>query len=220
MKYTFLVRKGNERLYLLVLICIVSMVGRKSSFDSYLQRLRKYYFKHRDIPSFRELTMLLEVKSKKTVHNFFQQLIDRGYCTKEDGRYIPTNKFSGLPYFSSVPAGGPTLVEDAVEDRVSVEQYLVDMPDSAMLIKVQGDSMEDAGIVDGDVVVINTKKQPRFGDIVVGVVDNAYTLKFFMKDPEGNSYLKAANARKNYDDIYAHEELRILGVVTGSFRKY
>ncbi len=77
--------------------------------------------------------------------------------------------------------------------------------------------MIDAGIFEDDIVIVNAKQQPKNGDIVVGLVDGANTVKRYMAGDNG-PYLKAEN--QSYSDIYPEEELSIQGVVTGLLRYY
>lgn len=80
--------------------------------------------------------------------------------------------------------------------------------------------MVDAGIMSGDMMVVNVSQEAREGDIVIGVVDNDYTVKYLYKDKTKSRFLKPANQKKKYPPIYANKELSIYGVVTGVLRKY
>jgi len=80
--------------------------------------------------------------------------------------------------------------------------------------------MQDAGINENDIVIVNTAQQPKIGDIVIGVVDDEYTIKFLMQNKKGEKYLQPANKEKGYADIYPQENLHIFGVVTSVVRKY
>ena len=85
------------------------------------------------------------------------------------------------------------------------------------MIKVSGDSMIEAGIHTGDIVIVDKGMNPKVDDIVVAEVDREFTLKYLKKDKRGH-YLHAANPK--YPDFYPREELKIFGVVTGVIRKY
>ena len=87
----------------------------------------------------------------------------------------------------------------------------------SFMLRVSGDSMIDAGIYDGDLIVVDTKIQPTHGLIVVAIVDGGYTVKYLRKKGNKN-YLRAANPK--YKDIYPASEFKIVGVVTGSIRKF
>ena len=192
---------------------------RQSKFNEYLQKLKGYYFLHRTIPSFTRLTELFNVSSKRTVHSFFQQCLEWWYVIKDDNQYIATNKLSGLPLFWAIPAGNPDEASDEKEDDIDISNLMINNPVSTVLLKAQWDSMIDAGILSWDMMVVDTKKSYHEGDIVIGVVDNDYTVKYLHQNKNKTRYLKAANSIKNYPDIYADNDLSIYGVVTGIVRK-
>jgi len=78
--------------------------------------------------------------------------------------------------------------------------------------------MKDAGLQEGDVLVVDKSQEWKRWDIIIAVVDNEYTVKYLEKDENWRWYLKPWN--DNYNDIYPEQELEIFGVVTWSFRKY
>ncbi len=193
-------------------------MGKQSLFEVYLNRFRNYYFAYRTIPSFEMCMEILGVNSKSVVHRFFQQMIENGYLSKRSSTYLPQDKLVSLPFFESVQAGIPTWVSDVLPHAISVEHYLISHPQHTVLIKVRGESMKDAGIYEGDIVIVETGRTARVGDLVVALVDHEYTLKYLLKDKQGKHFLRAAN--KDYDDIYPTTELKTFGIVIGSFRKY
>jgi len=104
-----------------------------------------------------------------------------------------------------------------MHDVVSMDEYLVAKPDSSFLLQVTGDSMTGAGIMDGDLVVVERERTPKSGDIVLAEVDGQWTMKYFRRQG-GEVILEAANPA--YPTIYPKEELKIGGVITASVRKY
>ena len=100
---------------------------------------------------------------------------------------------------------------------VTLDQYMIRDRTKTFLLRVKGDSMIDAGIFEGDLVIVERGKEPRAGDIVVGILDGEFTLKRLRKD-KGKYYLQAENPA--YPDMYALEELQVAGVVKGIMRKY
>lgn len=195
-------------------------MGRQSNFRDYFETLKNYYHKHYHIPSFSELSDLLGVASKNTIHNFFQKLVDHGYFINDNNSYKPTDKFIGIPVYESVQAGTPSPAQDENKFTINLQNYVINKPNTSVLIQVKGDSMQDAGINENDIVVVNTAQQPKIGDIVIGVVDDDYTIKFLMQDKKGAKYLQPANKEKGYPNIYPQENLHIFGVVTSVVRKY
>lgn len=122
-----------------------------------------------------------------------------------------------LSLLGIIKAGYPT--DDAADeiDRFTVDEYLVDEPQSSYLLRVSGDSMTEAGIFDGDIVVVDTTKNPRSGDIVVALIDNELTLKYLQKE-NGKMCLVPANPK--YPTIYPKSDLSIEGVVVSVMRKF
>ena len=123
-----------------------------------------------------------------------------------------------VPLLGTIQAGFPTMSEeDAIAEVMSLDQMLVHNPDTAYVLTVEGDSMIDAGIMKGDMVIVDRSKHPKSGDVVVAEVDQGWTLKFFIQKGS-NAFLRAAN--RKYKDIHPQEELRVGGVVTSVIRKY
>lgn len=189
--------------------------------DLYTKRkdsLVQYYRRHKQLPTYDELADLFMVKSKGSIHKYVQKFIDDGYVARgETGKLVPTTKLYGLRVLGSVQAGFPTSTEEEDVDTMSLDQFLVESPDSSYMLQVSGDSMKDAGIVEGDMVIVDRQKKPQTGDIVVAEVDGDWTMKYLMK--RGNKvFLRAAN--ENYPDIHPQDELKIAGTVISVIRKY
>lgn len=184
-----------------------------------LNALKQYWQEHKSLPSYAKLTELLNVKSKNTAYYKVEELINRGLIKKlTNGRLTPTKLFFCLPYFESIQAGFPQYIEDNSSDiSMTIDEYLIDHPLDTFLIKVRGDSMEEKGIFEGDIVLVRRGIDTKAGDIVVAMIDEKFTLKILKK--EKNKYFLSA-ANKKYPDMIAADELQILGKVVGSIRKY
>ena len=124
-----------------------------------------------------------------------------------------------LPLFASrVPAGSPVAADDLKEADIDLNQHLVRKPASTFLVTVKGDSMINAGIHDGDMLVVERNRPTKPGDIVVALVDNEMTVKYlFPLAGPGGWVLKPAHP--DYPDILARESLEVIGVVVGMFRQ-
>ena len=114
-------------------------------------------------------------------------------------------------------AGLPSPALDSSPEGLSIDEYLVVHPSKTTLITVKGDSMVDAGIHAGDVVVVEKRNSANIGEIVVAIIDNEFTLKRLHKE-RGRIVLKPES--KAYPVIRPKGELEIFGVVVGQFRKY
>lgn len=127
-----------------------------------------------------------------------------------------SNKSAFIPMFGSqVSAGFPSPAADHIEARLSADQYLVENPISTYFVRVRGDSMIDAGIFEGDVLVVDRSLEPSIGNIILAEVDGAFTVKRL-----GQQQLIPENAKYkplNFDEA---ETIALIGVVTGSMRKF
>ncbi len=177
--------------------------------------LKKFYRTNRRLPSYSEMLKIFNVASKKTVYTYVQKLIDEGFIKKVNRKLSPTKMFFALPVYGMIQAGYPIIAE---QDRnyLSLDEYLIENPASSFLLKVRGDSMINAGIFEGDLVVIEQKKNVDAGDIVLAEIDREWTLKILKKMGK-KSYLEAANP--NYPPFYPEQELKIHGVVRAVLRK-
>jgi repressor LexA len=111
----------------------------------------------------------------------------------------------------------PSPASDAGPDTLTIDEHLIANPSKTVLIKVKGDSMIDAGIHPGDMVVVEKRGNTNAGDIVVAILDNEFTLKRFGRE-KGRVVLRPEN--KAYPVIRPTGEAEIFGVVVGLFRKY
>ncbi len=121
------------------------------------------------------------------------------------------------PLLGYVQAGFPSPAEEELGDAVTLDDFLIRKPQASFLLKVNGDSMINAGIQPGDTVVIERGTAPKHGDIVLAMVDRDWTLKYFERR-KGKIVLVPANP--HYPEIIAREELKIEGIVRSVMRRY
>jgi repressor LexA len=159
------------------------------------------------------------LNSKASVAGLVLRLKAEGFVeSTPDRRLKPGRRFFERPVAESVQAGLPTLVPGIIApDTITIDEHLIPNPSKTVLIKVKGDSMIDAGIHEGDLVVVEKRGSANVGDIVVAIVDNEFTLKRLRKE-RGRIVLKPEN--KAYPAIRPKGELEIFGVVIGAFRTY
>lgn len=186
--------------------------------DSYKQKIIGFYKRTKRMPSYAEIMTLVGFKSKNAVYKLVNKLVGEGVLDKDSsGRLIPNKLVGEVPMLGLVEAGFPTAAEETVLDTISIDEYLINDKDKTYLLEVKGDSMIEAGIQEGDLVVAERKSDPRIGDIVIAEVDGGWTMKYFRK--KGTQvYLEPAN--KNYKPIYPEYDIKIAAVVTGVIRKY
>jgi SOS regulatory protein LexA len=187
--------------------------------DRHLNSLRAYWKRHKTFPSMAKLTEVLGLTSTGGVFKALGRLVDAGYLDRVSGRIAPTKKFFSLPMLGTVRAGVPQLAgQDEGHELLSIEDYLVARPERTSFCRVKGDSMKDAGLMEGDVVVVEANSLTKPGDIVVAVVDDQITVKYLRTRKTGEWFLEPANPL--YDIISPQGSLEVLGVVVGSFRRF
>jgi len=185
---------------------------------SYLTALQDYYARHHALPSYASIGNLLGLRSKSSVAALVARLKLAGFVdSTPDRRLAPTRRFFERPLADSpVHAGLPNPIDDAPTDALTLDDYLIERPSQTVLVRVEGDSMQDAGILDGDLVVVEKRSAARRGDVVVAIVDNQFTLKRLDLD-RGRFILRPEN--KAYPVIRPEGALEILGVMVGLVRK-
>ena len=192
---------------------------KQISFEPIIAKLRSFYSKRKRLPSFSELQSLLGYRSKGGISALVDHLARRGIVARDKtGRLLPTAVLGGgLRILGSVQAGFPSPAEEELIDTVSLDEFLIAKREASYLVKVSGDSMMEAGILPGDLVVVERGRDPKNGDIVIAQVDGQWTMKYYVK--KGKEITLRAGNRK-YADVKPKEELMIGGVVVSCVRKY
>ena len=161
---------------------------------------------------------LIGFKSKNAAFKLVSKLIDYGYLQKDKtGRLIPGKAFREISLLGVVEAGFPSPAEEETSDTLSLDDWLIKNKEATYILKVQGDSMKDAGIMEGDMVLVERTADAKDGQIVIALVDNEWTLKYLRKKRD-KVYLEPAN--KKYKPIFPKESLKIEAVVKAVIRKY
>jgi SOS regulatory protein LexA len=187
-------------------------------YEEYKKKIVSYYEREKRMPSYQEIMKLVGFKSKNAVYKLVEKLVDEGVVRKDgQGRLTPTDSLFELPLLGLVQAGLPSVAEAEHLDTLSIDGYLISNRERTFLLEVKGDSMIDAHIEEGDIVVAERSTTARDGDIVVAEVDGEWTLKYY-KNEKGKVWLMPAN--KKFKPIYPKEILRIAAVVRGVMRKY
>ena len=138
---------------------------------------------------------------------------------KELSFYSMDEKVLDIPFYqSNVPAGFPSPAEDFMDLDLNLQEYLVQHPSATFCVRVTGDSMQNAGIFSGDVMVVDRALESKNNSIVLAVLDGEFTVKRIQKRA-GKLYLKPEN--KNFSPIEIIEEMnfQVWGVVTHVIHK-
>lgn len=170
------------------------------------------------MPTYSEMMELFGFKSKNAVFKVVEKLIEAGLVAKDHlGRLTPTKSFGEIPLLGYVTAGLPATVEEELLDTVSLDDFLIQKKEFMYMLEVDGDSMIDAHIEKGDMVIVERANTAKDMQIVIAEVDGEFTMKYFRK--EGNKvWLEPAN--KNYQPIYPTQSLNVIAVLKAVIRKY
>jgi SOS-response transcriptional repressor LexA len=190
----------------------------KNRDDEYLAKLRDYYANHHVLPSFSGIAKLVGLNTTSAVSTFVKRMKDIDYLSSTpDKRLQPGKRFFERELLDSVQAGLPRPANDVNSETMTIDDYLIESPSRTVMHTVKGDSMTDAGLIPGDIVIVKKGAPSKAGDIVVAIVDNEFTIKYLALDKNG-FYLKPGN--KGYPPIRPKDHLEVYGLVVGSFRKY
>ena len=169
-------------------------------------------------PTFREIGRAFRFRSTGTVRDHVRAIEAKGYLRKSAGKsrgLFPENLWRALPILGRVPAGGPLLADENIEGTFDLTHEF--SGEKVFALKVRGDSMEEAGIHDGDLVVVRAQEQAEPEQIVVALVEGEATVKRLARR-NGKLQLQPANPR--YQPIPVEAGTRILGKVIGVIRSY
>lgn len=187
-------------------------------YDKHKEEIISFYHSKKRMPTYAEVASLLGFKSKNAVAKLVAKMVEAGIVGKDHlGRLVPTQVFSELPMLGSVKAGFPAAAEENLFDTVSLDDLLIGKKGATYMLEVDGDSMIEAHITDGDMVLAEKTNRAKDGEIVIAEVDGEWTMKYF-KQKGDKIWLEPAN--KKFKPIYPTEELRIAAVVKAVLRKY
>jgi len=175
-------------------------------------------------PSTREIQNHFGFASQTSVMQYIDVLARKGFldrhARKARALITPIQKvrITDIPIYGQIPAGMATLTEQTIEGHVALDTGSVNASKHGrtFALRVRGDSMIDAHIVDGDIVILEDRKDVQSGDIVAALIDGETTLKRYVME-HGRPYLKAENSL--YPDLTPARELTIQGVMISLIRK-
>lgn len=178
----------------------------------------RFYRARRRMPSLRELATLYGFRSQNAAAKVVAKLLTTGVVAKDrTGRLLPTRHFAPLRMLGTVEAGFPSPAEEELGDTMDLEEFLIRNKEATYMLKVTGDSMIEAGLLPGDLVLVERRSDAKNGDIVIAQIDQGWTMKYFRKRGR-KIWLEPAN--KKYKPIYPAQELKIAAIVIAAIRKY
>ncbi len=183
-------------------------------------------------PSVREIGEAVGLQSSSTVHNHLTQLEEKGYIRRDPTkpRAImvlkplneqktfydedrPFDEVINVPVIGTVAAGTPILATENIEDVITFPMQLI-RDNNAFMLRVKGDSMINAGIFDGDLLIVTPQKVASNGDIVVAMIGDEATVKTFYRE---NGRIRLQPENDAMEPIYVRN-VELAGRVTGLFR--
>ncbi len=194
---------------------------REEKLTKVMDYIRKFQEENGYTPSVREIGQECGIKSTATVHTYLERLREKGYLTKTDHkkRSVTVGKGSGvsIPLIGTVTAGQPIFAYENYEDYYTFPTGEF-KGDELFMLRVQGTSMIDAGIMNGDKIIVRRQPNAENGEIVVALVEDSATVKRLYRR-NGQIVLHPENEELE-DMIYAENEVSILGKVVGLMRNY
>ncbi|HOJ39152.1 MAG TPA: transcriptional repressor LexA [bacterium] len=186
-----------------------------------LSFLREFVSEHGYPPTISEVMKHFSFSSPQAVKGHLLALEKKGYLKRVEKisrGLILKEKASlplAIPVLGRVPAGQPLLEEENIEGHLSLDEKLLG-PGNIFALRVKGESMKDAGIMEGDYVLVNQSSSINNGDIVVALVNGECTVKFFFRQKEG---IELRPAHPAYKTMRVTENFHLVGKVVGLFRK-
>jgi len=176
-------------------------------------------------PKLQEIAEGIGITSRGVAHRYVQALVDTGFLETNSGKHRgirllqpePVRSETVLPLLGKIAAGKP-IEAIAGQDEIDLSNFF---GANSYAIRVQGESMIDAGIMDGDIVVIEFRETANDGDIVVALIDEEEaTLKRFKRSQQGR-YIKLIPENSEMEPmVYEAERVRIQGILIGQLRHY
>lgn len=194
-------------------------VQEKKVFDYLKEQIRQKGYP----PSIREICAALNFKSTSSVHQYIARLAEKGYIDKGDLKtraikIVGDEPTISIPVIGKVAAGEPILAQENIEDYFSIGESFFsqsDLKNDTFVLKVQGESMINAGINNGDYIIVSKQNTARNGQIIVAMIDGNATVKTFYKEKE---YVRLQPENDTMEPIIV-KDVQIIGKVVGLFRK-
>ncbi|HPF82957.1 MAG TPA: transcriptional repressor LexA [Bacilli bacterium] len=197
--------------------------------EEILNYIKEYIVSHGYPPTVREIGKDLGVSSPATIHTHLNKLVEKGFIKKDSSKnraieLLVENEFEDndesiveVPLLGKITAGSPIEAIEIPDEFFSLPAYLVPSDKEVFTLRVSGESMINAGILDGDIVIVQRQNVARNGEIVVAMNDeNEVTLKTFYKE---DGYFRLQPENDTMDPIILNS-VTILGKAIGLYRKF
>lgn len=189
-----------------------------------LEYIKKVTLKRGYPPAVREICEAVKLKSTSSVHSHLETLEKNGYIRRDPTKpraieimdenfNLARREITHVPMIGRVAAGSPILAEENIDNYFPIPAEFMPQ-EEAFMLKVKGESMINAGIFDGDQILVERCSTARNGDMVVALIDDSATVKTFYKEKD---YIRLQPENDNMDPIIV-SDCTILGKVFGVFR--
>ena len=206
----------------------MSLNGLSSKQQEILDYLKECILKKGYPPAVREICEAVHLKSTSSVHAHLSSLEEKGYIRKDptkpraieildDTFNLARREIVNVPIVGTVTCGEPILAEQNIDGYFPVPPEYLHTGNDTFMLKVKGDSMINAGIFDGDLVMVEETNVARNSDIVVALIDDSATVKTFYKE---DGYIRLQPENDTMEPIIVRDNLSILGKVIGLFRTF
>lgn len=190
--------------------------------------LKDFILKKGYPPAVREICEAVHLKSTSSVHAHLETLEEKGYIRKDptkprtieivdDTFNLSRRELVNVPIIGTVTCGEPIIAEERIDGYFPVPPEYLHTGKNTYMLKVKGDSMINAGIFHGDLVMVEETNTARNSDIVVALIDDSATVKTFYKE---NGYIRLQPENDTMEPIIVHDEMSIIGKVIGLFRTF
>ena len=197
--------------------------------EEVLTEIKKFIAKYGYSPSVREVCDLMNLSSTATVFVHMKHLIKKGYLKQTDNKFrtlevLVPNEYSkkdddivNVPLLGKITCGNPIEAIEFPDEFMSLPAYMIPKKEEVFTLRVDGMSMKNIGIYDGDVVIVKRTKTAKNGDKVVALDENGFaTLKTFYKE---NGYFRLQPENETMNPIILNK-VDILGIAIGLYRKF
>jgi repressor LexA len=176
-------------------------------------------------PAVREICLAVGLKSTSTVHGHLERLEKKGYIRRDPTKpraielikdSVTRKELIDIPIIGKITAGQPILAVENVEDTFTLPLNFTKTKNELFMLRVSGSSMIEAGILDGDLAIIEKVNTCKNGEIVVALIENEATIKRFFKE-KGHIRLQPENSTMSPIIV---EDCSILGILVGIYRNY
>lgn len=198
--------------------------GKADKQSQILEFIKKEIMNKGYPPSVREICTAVGLKSTSTVHGHLERLEKKGYIRRDPTKpraieildeFQPKKEMVNVPYVGRVTAGQPILAVENIDDVFPMPMDFIQSNRQIFMLKVQGESMIDAGILNGDYIVVEQRATAENGDIVVALIGDEATVKTFYKE---DGYVRLQPQNSSMAPILVRD-VKILGKVIGLFRR-